>query len=132
MNNLLWFIGVIEKMNKMLWGRGYGFNSWLLTSLNIGIHWVLIILLDSSHCANQLWYAGHVLNLNIKKVTDPLFWHFGVLGQIFDLEISTSIAKRLRRLAPEWKITCSNPTNHQEKKKIFLPDMGVYIWGYIY
>jgi hypothetical protein len=70
--------------------------------------------LDSSHCPNQLWLADHVLNLNIKKVTDLLFWHFGVLGQIFDLEISTSIAKRV-------------PTNHQENKKIFLPNMGVYL-----
>jgi hypothetical protein len=72
------------------------------------------------------------MNLNIKKVIDIFSVVFRVMGQIFDLEISTSTAKRLRRQANKWKITSSNPTNHQEKKKIFLSNMGGYIWGYIY
>jgi hypothetical protein len=39
------------------------------------------------------------MNLNIKKVTDIFSVILGVMGLIFDLEISTSIAKRLRRPA---------------------------------
>ncbi len=93
----------------------------------IQIYSILIILLESWHYTNQLWFADHVLNLNIKKVTVISLWHLGVLGQIFDFEISSRTAKRLRRQANKWKITSSNPTNHNQKKRSFCP-----IWGYIY
>jgi hypothetical protein len=72
------------------------------------------------------------MNLNIKKVIDIFSVILRVMGQIFDLEISASTAKRLRRQANKWKITSSNPTNYQEKKKIFLSNMGGYIGGFIY
>ncbi len=67
------------------------------------------------------------MNLNIKKVIDIFSVILRVMGQIFDFEISASTAKQLRRQANKWKITSSNPTNHQEKKKSFYP-----IWGVIY
>jgi hypothetical protein len=88
--------------------------------------------LDSSHCPNQLWFAGHVMNLNIKKVIDIFSVILRVMGQIFDLEISASTAKRLRRQANKWKITSSNPTNYQEKKKdLFIQYGGLYRGLYI-
>jgi hypothetical protein len=51
------------------------------------------------------------------------------MGQIFDLEISASTAKLLRRQANKWKITSSKPTNHQEEKKDLFIQYGGYIWG---
>ena len=91
----------------------------------------MIIYLNSSHCPNQLWFAGHVMNLNIKKVIDIFSVILRVMGQIFDLEISASTAKRLRRQANKWKITSSNPTNYQGKKKLFIQYGGLYMGLYI-
>ena len=48
-------------------GGGFGFNNWVENRV---IHQILTAVLDSSHCPNQLWFAGHVLNLNIKKSID--------------------------------------------------------------
>ena len=48
-------------------GGGYGFNNLVENRV---IHQILTAVLDSSHCPNQLWSAGHVLNLNIKKSID--------------------------------------------------------------
>ena len=100
--------------------------------LNIGGVLVLIALMDSSRFPHQLFCIGHVLNLNIKKVTVIWLIQLGVFSPIFWLLHQNFIAKRSRRKADKWKITCSNPSNLHQKKNIFLCTLGVYIWVYIY
>ena len=100
--------------------------------LNIGVVLVLIALMDSSRFPHQLFCTGHVLNLNIKKVTAIWLIQLGVLRPIFWLHRQNFTAKRLRRTDNKWKIICSNPSNLHQKKKIFLCTLGVYIWVYIY
>ncbi len=91
----------------------------------------MTIYLDSWHYTNHLWSADHVMNLNIKKVIDIFSVILRVMGQIFDFEISTSTAKLFRRQANKWKITSSNPTNHQEWKNLFIQYGGLYMGVYI-
>ncbi len=83
--------------------------------LNIGVVLVLIALMDSSRFPHQLFCIGHVLNLNIKKVTVIWLIQLGVFRPIFWLLHENFIAKRLRRKADKRKITCSNPSNLQRK-----------------
>ena len=97
--------------------------------LIIGGVLVLIALMDSSRFPHQLFCIWHVLNLNIKKVTVIWLIQLGVFRPIFRLLHKNFIAKRLRRKADKWKITCSNPSNLHQKKNIFFRGiyMGVYI-----
>ena len=99
--------------------------------LNIGVVLVLIALMDSSRFPHQLFCIGHVLNLNIKKVTVIWLIQLGVFRPIFWLLHQNFIAKRLSARLTSGRSPVRTP-QPPPKKNIFLCTLGVYIWVYIY
>ena len=147
MNKMFWFIGSQYKrmINLLLYIVIIGRHSphpmlqqsriiskgspYVSTNLlNIGVVLVLIALMDSSRFPHQIFCIGHVLNLNIKKVTVIWLIQLGVFRPIFWLLQQNFIAKRSKCKADKWKITCSNPSNlHQKKKHLFVHFRGIYM-----
>ena len=105
-------------------------------SFNIWNYWFSTCLMDSSHFPHQLLCTEHVLNLNIKKVTDISFNQFGqlwgVFSTIFWLLYQKSLAQWSKSSGWQLEDHLFKPHQPQPKKKdLFVRCRGIYIGVYI-